>query len=592
MTISRRSHWRLSPVGLLSALVMFSAQYPVPIDQTLNTVVAMRDGVHLSTHIFRPLGAGRFPAVLVRTPYGKGQELLPGYESFLAHGYAVVVQDVRGRYASEGNFAPMTQEVDDGDDTINWIARQSWSNGRVVMSGGSYLGIVQWKAALSRNPHLKAISPVVSGDDDYRDRFYSTGGALKLGHRLLWLSENLRVPEYHVPDFSKFVRHLPLRSADRATTGQSVGIFQQALDHPTYDNYWKSVSTREQIGKVQVPALIVGGWYDNYVESDIDAFTRLHKQQPATRLVIGAWPHNMSTKFPGIDFGPHSMAPIRRYQLDLFDSLAKTTPVAAPAAAPVHLFVMGINEWRDEQEWPLARARTTPFYLNSHGQANSSNGDGSLADRQDRGQEADVFTYDPGNPVPTTGGAVCCTPAIFPWGPLDQRKVEQRRDVLVYSTKPLEHDVEVTGPVQANLWISTSAEDTDFTAKLVDVFPSGEARLLTDGILRLRYRDSLEHPAKAVPNQPYPITVDVGPTSNVFRAGHRIRVEISSSNFPRFDRNLNTGRSISNDAKYLSAKQTVLHDKKHPSVILLPIVPKDVSLRAAAAGQHSSRRDP
>src|SRR5579883_1811358 len=420
MTISRRALWRFSVAGFFCALVTFSASTPVPMEQSPNVLVPMRDGVRLSANVFRPLGAGRYPVVLVRTPYGKGQELLPGYESFLAHGYAVVVEDVRGRYGSEGTFQPTTQELNDGDDTINWIARQPWSNGRVVMSGGSYLGIAQWRAALSRNPHLKAISPVVAGDDEYRDRYYSTGGAMKLGHRLLWLSENLRAPEYHVPEFGKFVRHLPLRSADTAATGHAIPVYQQALDHPTYDNYWKAISTREQIAKVQVPALIVGGWYDNYVEGDIDAFQRIHKQQPASRLVIGPWPHNMSIRFPGIDFGPHLMAPIRRYQLDLFDAVAKTVPVAAPGSAPVHIFVMGANEWIDEQDWPITRARTTPFYLNSHGQANTLNGDGQLAERQDRGQEPDTFTYDPGNPVPTTGGAVCCTPAVFPWGPQDQ----------------------------------------------------------------------------------------------------------------------------------------------------------------------------
>jgi len=257
------------------------AAQTVTIEKHLHLRVSMRDGVHLDTNVFLPAGGHRVSALLVRTPYGKGVDLFPGYPAFLEHGYAVVTQDVRGRFASEGLFDSIHNEGSDGSETIDWIARQPWSNGRVGMVGGSYLGIVQWKTAILGNPHLKAICPVVSGDDDYTDRFYSTGGASKLGHRLLWMSENLLAPGFALPTFQSYIYHLPLRSIDRAATGQPIGFYQQALDHPAYDDYWKKLSVREQLKDVTTPVFSVGGWYDNYVEGDLDAFTTLRKKGTA-----------------------------------------------------------------------------------------------------------------------------------------------------------------------------------------------------------------------------------------------------------------------------------------------------------------------
>jgi len=539
----------------------------------------MRDGLRLSANVFRPAGAARLPAILVRTPYGKGSVLTPNYRAFVESGYAVVIQDVRGRYDSEGRFEPLRQEPADTDDTLNWIARQSWSNGRIGMMGGSYLGIVQWRAALLGNPHLKAIFPVVSGCDDYTDRFYSTGGALKLGQRLWWIAANLRAPGFAPADFSKYILHLPLRSADRAATGQSIEFFRDALDHPAYDSFWQAVSTRERLDRVRVPVFSVGGWYDNFVQSDLEAFRRMRANRRPHRILIGPWPHNTSAGFPGVHFGPEARVPLRKFQLEWFDYWLKSPAAgreAAPAVLhpPARIFVMGANRWRDEQEWPLVRARATPFYFSSRGHANTLDGDGLLQARPPRKEAPDRFVYDPRHPVPTAGGAVCCNPGVFPWGPMDQRAVEKRPDVLVYTSRPLKQDLEVTGPVRVVLYVSTSAPDTDFTAKLADVFPDGLARNLTDGILRLRYRQSLEKPLLASPGEVYAITIDAGVTSNVFLKGHRIRLEISSSNFPRFDRNPNTGGAIADARELRTATQTVYHDRPRPSHLLLPVVPE------------------
>ena len=398
-----------------------------------------------------PRRRGRFPTILVRTPYNKGEDLLPNFRSFLEHGYAMVVEDARGRNESEGVFDPFGQEPKDGNDTLNWIARQPWSDGKIGMLGGSYLGIVQWKAALLNNPHLKAIAPVVSGSDDYRDRYYSTGGALQLGHRLLWISENLRAPGFVPLDFNSYVRTLPLRRADLAATGERSDIFQKILDHPADDAFWRGMSTREHIDQIHVPVFSVGGWYDCFVESDLAAFSALRRNSNVHRIVIGPWPHNMSVKFANVDFGKDSGAPIRRMQIEWFDQWLKSKDTPIMSSPPAHIFVMGANRWSDEQEWPPARARMTSFYFASRGTANTLSGGGSLDDRPPRRSQPERYEFDPANPVPTSGGATCCNPKLFAWGPMDQRPVERRSDVLVFSTPPMREDLEVIGPVRVVL---------------------------------------------------------------------------------------------------------------------------------------------
>jgi uncharacterized protein len=553
-----------------------------------NVAVPMRDGVRLSANVFRPGATGRYPVILLRTPYNKGDAITPAWQSFVNHGYAVVVQDVRGRYESGGKFEPINQEVNDGDDTLNWIARQPWSDGGVGMYGGSYLGIAQWKAALTQNPHLKAIFPYVSGDDDYRDRFYSTGGAMKIGHRLLWLSENMRAPGFAAPDFKSYVSTLPIRRAGAAATGHFSDAWNIVVDHPAYDKFWKEVSVREHLKDIHIPVYSVGGWYDNYVESDLDAFSTLSKHNHADRILIGPWPHVFSAMFPNVSFGKDAQVSLRPEQIKWFDRWLKGSDSPEPAA-PVRIFVMGINQWRDEAEWPLARARNEKFYLGPNGEL------GIKPDRHSTPNAfvPDNFVYDPHNPVPTVGGAVCCDPRVFPWGPMDQRQVEKRPDVLVYSTAPMPSDMEVTGLIKVVLYASSSAPDTDFTAKLVDVFPDGTARNLTDGILRARYRESLENPKLMTPGEVYRMTIDVGVTSNVFRAGHRIRVEISSSNFPRFDRNPNTGSLAADDLEMRKAAQTVYHDNDRHSYLMLPVIPASpVELTSSKQARYVPKRTP
>jgi putative CocE/NonD family hydrolase len=550
----------------------YAALAAAPAIKRLHVQIPMRDGTRLSANVFLPSDRGRAPAILERTPYGKGADITVNYQAFVDRGYAVVAQDVRGRYESEGVFDPLTQEPSDGDDTLTWIARQPWCDGKIGMMGGSYRGIVQWDAATRNNPHLKAIFPVVSGWDDYRDRFYSTGGAMKLGNRLEWMAENLKVAGYH-PDFASYVLHLPLRTADVAATGRLTAMYRKAMDHPAFDSFWRAISIRERIQEIRVPVYSVGGWYDNYVESDLEAFAALRKISGVNRLLVGPWPHNMSYKFRDADFGPDSLVPVRALQLAWFDRWLKGTDSPALSSPPLKIFVMGSNQWREERQWPPAQARPRAFYLGGAGGANTLNGNGRLTDAPPAAAASDRFVFDPLNPAPTRGGAVCCNPLVFPWGPMDQRPVEARRDVLVYTTRPLAEDVEAIGPVTVTLYASTSARDTDFTAKLVDVAPDGYARNLTDGILRLRYRNSLERPELANPGEVYRIAIDAGVTANVFLKRHRIRLEISSSDFPRFDRNSNTGGRIADETRLLKASQTVYHDRERPSQLVLLTMP-------------------
>jgi uncharacterized protein len=571
----RRHFLTIALLAPLAVLAVDSDTAP-PVLKQFNVAIAMRDGVHLSANIYRPGAARRYPTILIRTPYDKGADMSPNHQAFVAHGYAVVVQDVRGRYASGGKFEPINQEINDGDDTLNWIAAQPWSDGNVGMTGGSYVGIAQWKAAMTGNPHLKAIFPYVSGDDDYRDRFYSPGGAMKLGHRLLWIAENMRAPGFEPPDFRTYISVLPVRSADSAAAGQRIAMWQLIAAHPDYDTFWQMGSVRQHLKEIHVPVFSAGGWYDNYVESDLDAFSVLSKRGSGNHIMIGPWPHNLSVPFERVSFGKEALVPLRRVQLEWFDRWLKDKQPAGPARAPVRIFVMGLNKWRDEEEWPLTRAKNTKFYFASGGHAKTANGDGELQEKPDRHSVPDTYTYDPQNPVATLGGAVCCDQRIFPWGPQDQRPIERRPDVLVYSTPPLATDIEVTGAIKVVLYASSSAPDTDFTGKLVDVFPNGEARNLTDGILRARYRESLEKPKLMQPGEVYRMTIDAGVTSNVFRAGHRIRLEISSSNFPRFDRNPNTGTLVADEIHMRPAVQQVYHDRERHSYLLLPVVPAPV----------------
>ena len=561
-----------------------------------NVPVPMRDGVLLHADVYRPSRPGRYPVLLQRTPYDKASPAVTGIDYLRAAsaGYAVVVQDMRGRFASQGEFYPFLNEASDGYDTVEWTAVQPWSNGHVGMVGGSYLGAAQWLAAMASPPHLKALFPAIT-PSDYQEGWVFQGGAFQLGFCLSWtlgplVLENLpsltathsqlgqrRDELAHALDhLDEAFRHLPLLDVPYFQNG-AAPYYYAWLRHADDAAYWKRWSVYAHHQRLRVPAYHVGGWYDPFLAGTLQNFTGMQQAGAfPQKLLIGPWAHTspLASMVGELDFGTASAAGIDLdgIQLHWFDHWLKGESDSILDEPPVRLFVMGANRWREEQEWPLARARDQYHYLHSRGHANTAAGDGSLDLSTPGDEPPDVFLYDPRDPVPTRGGALCCNAIFLPGGAYDQRPVEARQDVLVYTSDPLEQDLEVTGPVQLQLWAATTARDTDFTAKLVDVYPDGRAYNLADGVLRTRYRESREGAALVQPGEAYAFLIDLGATSNVFKAGHRVCIEVSSSNFPRFDRNPNTGATPATGAEMATALQTVLHNQAHRSYLRLPVV--------------------
>ena len=554
-----------------------------------------RDGVTLYSDIYRPRADGRFPVILMRTPYDKSVSwaVAPSYQ-IAAHGYVVVVQDVRGRYTSEGEWYPFRHESDDGYDAVEWVAALSSSDGRVGMMGGSYVGATQMLAAIAHPPHLAGICPVVTASN-YHDGWTYQGGALEQWFDQNWTTQlatntmwrliakdtNALLGAYTLPLTQYPAFNYASLPAGADATAQLARYYLDWLAHPNYDGYWKQWSIEEHFSDIGVPALHIGGWYDIFLNGTLRNYMGIkgHGANDAARngqrLLVQIGGHaGFGRRIGDVEFGDEAVKfGSTDVLIDWYDYLFKGVQNEFASDKPVRVFVMGANAYRQESDWPPPQAQPTRYFLHSGGSANSLRGDGGLSLTPPRKETPDKFTYDPANAVPTVGGSLCCDAAHYEPGPRDQRAIESRNDVLVYSTKPLAEDMEVTGPVMLELWAKSSAVDTDFTAKLVDVSPDGFAMNLCDGILRMRYRDSQEKPALMNPDQVYKLSVDLWATSNVFRKGHAMRLEVSSSNFPRFDRNLNTGADQATSRQFVSATNTILHDAEHPSALLVPVIP-------------------
>jgi uncharacterized protein len=580
--------------AMLCAPHCVRAQQSYPVITQNGVAMKTRDGVTLYSDIYRPKDDGKFPVILMRTPYDKsvGWAVGPAYQ-IATHGYVVVVQDVRGRYTSEGDWYPFRHESSDGYDAIEWAAALPSSNGKVGMMGGSYVGATQMLSAIAHPPHLAGICPVVTASN-YHDGWTYQGGAFEqwfdqnwttqLATNTMWrlIAKNTNallgapvLPLTHYPAFN--YASLP---AGADATAQLAPYYLDWLAHPDYDAYWKQWSIEEHFSDIQVPALHIGGWYDIFLAGTlrnymgIKAHGGTEEARKGQRLLVQIGGHaGFGRRIGDVEFGDEALKfTSTEVVLAWYDYLFKGVQNEF-ATVPVRIFVMGENKYHQESDWPPPENKLTRYFLHSGGSANSLRGDGGLSLTPPKKETADKFTYDPANPVPSIGGSLCCDAAHYEPGPRDQRPAENRNDVLVYSTKPFAEDMEVTGPVTLELWASSSAVDTDITAKLVDVSPSGFAMDLTDGILRMRYRDSQEKPQLMNPDQVYKISVDLWATSNVFKKGHILRLEVSGSNFPRFDRNLNTGAEQATSREFVSATNTILHDAEHASALLLPVIP-------------------
>ena len=547
--------------------------------------IAMRDGVRLSANLFLPEAEGPFPLIFQRMPYGDSGSWLGTY--YAKRGYAFLIQDCRGRYDSEGVFYPFETDGQDGYDTLEWVVAQPWSNGRVGMFGPSYLGAVQWLLACEGHPALQAIVPNVIPSDLWKEAYWHDG-AFSLALNALWTcleisshtSDLDMIPAY---DLDAFFRHLPLSDFDEAA-GVHNQFWRDFLSHSQYSDYWTKMDVHTRFEKIQVPTFIMCGWYDYYPRNAFYSFRRLQEtasteeMRRRRRILMGPWSHLISQgpSLGEVDFGEASHLDINALALRWFDYLLKDIDTGILDEPPVTIFVMGINQWRQEQEWPLARTCYTDYYLHGDGQQ------GGTLDLIPPGDETPAgYTYDPDNPVPTLGGnhSICWGAAfhVIQPGPFDQQAIEARDDVLSFTTAPLDAPLEVTGPITLTLYAATDAPDTDWTAKLIDVHPDGRAINLTEGVIRARFRESIYQPPKLLePGTIYEYAIELLPTSNVFLPGHCIRVDVTSSNFPLWDRNPNTGHAQGADAELRIAHQTVYHDADHPTRITLPVIPNSV----------------
>ncbi len=614
------------------------AEPPFEVVTRGNVMVPMRDGVKLATDVYLPgrngvAVDGRFPVVLARTPYGKRAGMSGcAPEHYIPLGYVVVRQDTRGRGGSEGIWHWMTDARDDGYDTIEWIAAQPWSDGKIGMVGCSYVGATQHLAAMGRPPHLTTIIPQ---DPSINHGIGATiyGGAFRL--RVWdWIFDNAasgsrqaRDPALkatltqHSEDRRHYLMNLPLRRGltPLRLAPEYEDMLLDMMSHRKNDEYWRFSNVIEYVDEHKdIPVFLIGGWYDLFSSGTTETYMALKRTvKGPVHLIMGPWIHHMNGRTHGqVDFGPDAvvdMTPARQAWYDRWlKGIEGGFGKEAPFRTPVRMFVMGTGDghktesgklyhggyWRDAADYPLPEAKSTEYYLHR---------DGSLATAKPSEEKSStMFEFDPKHPVPTVGGCTCCARKIMTDGAWNQWGGEHtwiwpvplplsaRNDVVVFMTPPLEQDTEIIGPIRVKLWASSSAVDTDFTAKLIDVYPSssdfpaGFDLIMGDGIIRARFRESDKEEKFMTPGEVYEFDIKLDPCCNVFKKGHRIRVDVSSSNFPRFDVNPNTGEPANDNRRVITAVNTIYHDSQHPSHIVLPLMPAKV---ADAPGDRQSQAE-
>jgi len=551
--------------------------------------IIMRDGVKLYADIYLPEAPGRYPTLVVRTPYGVQRDgMHQTMVKYAQHGYAVVLQDVRGRFESDGKWEPFRDEAKDGFDTIEWAAAQSFSNGKVGTQGGSYLGHNQWQAATQNPPHLVAAFPVLASTNIYAN-WITMGGAFRLSFNYGWgvvrMPNRIMLPQHwhteaFMPEELKYeniLMHLPLKDGDLQSAGYATQHYRDWLKHESYDSYWKAISDEERFDKIQVPIHTLGGWFDIFLMGTINGYTGMKNKggsapaRAGARMIIGPWGHGSSQSYGDVDFTP--VAHIDQFETELrfFDYHLKGIKNGLEKEKPVQLFYMGVNKWRGETDWPVPGTRYQKFYIDSKAGANAVRGDGKISLSKPAKPGTDTYRYDPNNPIKTLGGNNCCgTPTVA--GPRDQRPLEQKEDVLVYTSDFLDSALTIAGPVKMKLYAATDGPDTDWMIKLVDVFPNDFAMPISEGILRARFREGLDRMKLLKPGEVYAYDIELTGTANVFLPGHRIRIDITSSNFPQFDRNPNTGAPLGENAIVRVAQQTIYHGGDRESHIILPVV--------------------
>ncbi|RNB87052.1 CocE/NonD family hydrolase [Brevibacillus fluminis] len=542
--------------------------------------VPMRDGVRLATELWLPenLSAGeKIPTILVRTPYGRKTKANGDVRwlRFVQRGYALVVQDTRGRGESEGVWVPKIHELADGDDTLNWIAAQAWSDGGVGMIGGSYGGFVQWAAAASGNKHLKAIVSYVTVGSAFGD-IPRTNGMIPSGV-LTWtfmMAEQDQNPDAaNRTDWEEVIKLRPIKDIPKMVLGKDIHFWNEWMSHPDYDDFWAQSDWVNMGEQIDVPSLLISGWYDDDSVGTSEAWSLLERhQRKHRRMILGPWHHRANTarEIHNIPFGNNAI----RYDLDLiqqqwFDRFLKGCENGVDAKPQVEYYMVGENEWKSSDSWPPAETVYTPFYLHSPGAANTAAGDGMLSYEEPGDEKPDRYTFDPLDPAPYLIDMTeneCSVPENY-------REVEERHDVLVFTSPPLEEDVAIAGEISAVLYAASSAKDTDWVVRLTDVDEAGNSIRLSDGMVRARYRHSYTQPELLEPGKVEAYEVKMTKVANVFKKGHRIRVSVMSGAKNLIFPNHNTGNDPASDTEMIVALQTVHHDKTYPSHIRLPILP-------------------
>jgi putative CocE/NonD family hydrolase len=568
------------PLDADAALVLPSSEISSPITSTTHLQhdlrVPMRDGVELALDLIRPDVPGRYPVVLIRTPYDKARVPQPFHHELARRGYIVALNDLRGRFNSDGEFTPYIHDTEDGYDTVEWIAAQEWCDGNIGMAGGSCVARTQWLAAAADPPHLKALVPVVSPPDAYLNEPITHGcfllpvseWMLAMGRRSYSFGDLGNT----YAEMQPYFHALPLADAARQAGIQS-RWWDEWMQHPNLDDYWRRGSYMHAWPQMSVSALNISGWWDmNFPGAHLN-YSGLSRQgknervRQTQKLIIGPWPHrgNRTRMLNGIDFGEQAIINLESYQIRFYDRWLKGVENGIEQEMPVYVFVLGANEWWAEQNWPLPDADPVPFYFHSRGAANSLKGDGMLSTEPPGDEPSDAYAYDPADP----NGML--------WriadGPVDDRLPSIRDDMLCYTSEALTEPLDVVGPVSVTLHASSSARDTDWHVRLCDVHPDGSARFLCHGMLRARFRESFEQPRLLEPDEVYAFSFGADACGVRFLPGHRIRVEVTSSWFPEYDRNTNSGAENNFlDANLVVAHQRILHDRARASHVTLPVV--------------------
>jgi len=560
--------------------------------------IGMRAGVKLSTDLYLPQTGGRVPVILIRTPYKKEMVEVQG-RYYARRGYAVAVQDCRGRFGSEGVWEPFINEPKDGYDTVEWLAAQPWSNGKVGMIGASYVGWVQWWAARERPPHLVTIIPNVAPPDPFYNIPYEHGAFFTLG--AIWWADILEsnatgdlsgVAMSQIGDkkYGKLLRALPVIDLDKAVLGKENRYWRKWIEHPVDDAYWEQADFLSRLARVDIPVFHQSGWFDGDGIGTKLNYLRMKEYGHANqKLTIGPWGHTDTAgrKIGDRDFGPGAVIDLQRDYLRWFDYWLKGVENGIIKEPLVSVFVMGTNQWLHGDTYPLPATRFTKLYLTSSGKANTSRGDGGLAfDEPANGAPPDAYTYDPGDPTPDPGFHELTEEQDKQVRSADQKKKEEeafretvtstRQDILVYQAEPLKEPLTFAGPISATLYASSSARDTDWFMTLVEIEKDGKTFPLAAGRVRARFRESVKKPALLEPGQIYEYKLDLWHTGITVPVGRRLRIEVASALFPTFSRNLNTGGHNETETKFVAAKQAVYHDRAHPSYVLLPVIPEEL----------------